>query len=47
MPKRWPSVDRLTEAGQMLVMAISFLPCLTKSMAKPLVKTLMATFPIA
>ena len=36
-----------TAAGQMLVMVISFFPSLTQSIAKPFVRTDMATFPIA
>ena len=35
----------LTEAGQMLVIAISFLSWRTKSMASPLVRTLIPTLP--
>jgi len=37
----------LTEAGQILVIAMSFFPSLSQSKARPLVKTLMPTFPIA
>lgn len=35
-----------TTAGQILVMAISLRPCRTKSIARPLVRTLMATLPV-
>lgn len=37
----------LTTAGQMLVMAISLSPSRLKSMARPFVRTLMPTLPMA
>lgn len=43
---RNPSKGQLTDAGHILVMAISFRPCLTKSIAKPFVKTLIPTLPV-
>lgn len=36
-----------TAAGQILVMAMSSNPCRTRSMARPFVRTLMPTFPMA
>lgn len=37
--------QKITEAGHMLVMAMFSLPCRTKSMARPFVKTLIPTLP--